>query len=164
MTTGEVLRAAVIEDPYDQLPKDALSDWMEEQGEDMEMVQAMRQGKDGDPGRVPVNDFDRGAIRELAQCRCRSHGSYDGRFARDIFQLVIQLNRRWLTAKQYMWVWVLLRRYRKQVKSSQHRAEAECRYQKYCRLLDLAWKPESFRHRTKKTTDQPTMFDGLNVD
>lgn len=139
------------DNPFSKVIRDIFADWLSEHG-DMEREAILRAGN------IPLTELDESAVRQLMYSRI-PRSSFDKRFSRNVASKVDMDLTPWLTPKQYLWLWVMLHRYRRSVKDAGIRGEAERRYDDYIKLLDMAWLKPNKRRRTKKTSDLTTLFD-----
>jgi len=138
------------ENPFDPVTRMVFADYLEENG-DMPRAELLRKGL------IPLIEFDLMAVANLAGCRF-APATWDKRFARDLDTRAKQEPPAF-TPKQYLWLWVLLRRYRKSVRSTLVRDEAERRYDRYVEMLDLGWVKPAMRKRKPRMNDQTTLFN-----
>lgn len=143
---------ALHDDPFDAATKLVFADWLEEHGDDPARAAQLRKGL------VPLTGFDEVAVADLASCRF-APATWDKRFARSLYDLCTEERPHAVTPRQYCWLWVTLRRYRKSVRTARVKTEAEERYDRYVKLLDLAWLKPAQRQRQRKTDDRITLFD-----
>lgn len=161
MTNGEVLWAAVRDNPFDELSKLMLSDWLEEQGDEPRYREDIAELR---AGRIPLTteqDYD--AITALMKATL---SRFDKRFISDAHRLFSRCQG--VTPRQFLWLWVLARRYRRQITLPTVLERAEQRYARYCHLLDLVWRAPAQRHLTAKNfkveMSACTLFDNLMCD
>lgn len=143
------------DNPFDADCRSILADMLEE-NDRIWQANALR------AGRIPLTGFDEIAARELGNCRF-APATFDKRFARDIFSRAAQTEPS-LTPRQWLWMWVLLHRYRKSVQNDRVKAAAKERYNRCIELLDVKHlKPTERRLTvpTQKVVLQETMFDGV---
>ncbi len=146
--------ARMQDNPFDADCRGVLADMLEENGRIWEPA-ALR------AGRVPLTGFDQVAAWELGNCRF-APATFDKRFANDISSRSVQ-DEPSLTPRQWLWMWVLLHRYRKSVKHSGVRTIAAERYNRCVELLDVKHLKPIERRLTVPTQEgflQATMFDG----
>lgn len=150
MTNRESFFASLQDNPFQPVTRAVFADYLDEDG-DMERAEQLRKGL------IPLTEFDEVAVACLASCNF-APATWDKRFARDLASRA-EAKPPALTPKQYLWLWVLLRRYRKSVRVERIRDEAERRYNRYVELLDLAWVKPTMRKRKPRMNDQTTLFD-----
>lgn len=146
--------ASLQANPFDPMTRAVFADYLEEHGNgesDLERAELLRKGL------IPLTGFDYMAARFLAGCNF-APATWDKRF---VLGLSERANERpiALTPKQYLWMWVLLWRYRKSVRVERVRAEAEKRYNAYIELLGLQHLKPADRRRKPKMNDATTLFD-----
>ncbi len=122
MPTADEFVAAIRERPLDDALCAAFHDWLEEQALHPDVVIHLR------AGRMPLTGLDEVAVASLYSCTFLP-GSWNKRFARDVYNVVVDrrevLAMAWLTPKQYACLWRLCWRYRRQIKNAAVLAEAE---------------------------------------
>ena len=161
--TFQALYAAFHEAPFSRSCAGVLADWCEENGGDLGQTWAgiLREK------RVPLTTFETLAAEALGRCSFAPR-TFDKRFGRSIADSVIDASvvRRWvpsLTVKQYLWMWILLRRYRRTVPKGEIVKEATRRYDKCIELLGIEHLKPLNRRLTVKNKAmrymQPTIFD-----
>lgn len=146
--------ASMQDNPFDADCRGVLADMIEENGKIWEPA-ALR------AGRIPLTGFDQAAAYELGNCRFMP-AAFDKRFARDISNHAAR-DKPSLTPRQWLWMWVLLHRYRKSVRNARVKAEAANRYNRCVELLDVKHLKPINRRLTVPTQEgflQATMFDG----
>lgn len=130
--TYTALLARVHENPFDEVALGVLADWLEEHG-DPRYVEVRK-------GRVPVNDEDVVAAYNLKSCTFLP-GSWEKRFARDMATATVLVNQ-CITPRQFIMLWLLCHRYRKQLQGLSGGlgvigvvAKTAARHETYSRLL-----------------------------
>lgn len=116
----------LIENPLDVDNRLVLADYLEEHCADEVRPEILR------TRRIPMEDSDTLAADRLYGCTFLP-GSWDKKFARTLFDLSLKPNG--CTPKQYLWLWVLCHRYRRQINHWGVKDEAAKRYDNYCDLL-----------------------------
>lgn len=143
------------DNPFDPMTRAVFADYLEERG-DTERAEQLRKGL------IPLTGFDEIAAACLCSCNF-APATWDKRFARDLGQRAAEKPPAF-TPKQYLWLWVLLRRYRKSVRVERVRDEAERRYNHYVELLDLKHLKPAMVKRKPRMNDQTTLFDETPLD
>ena len=158
MSDDETRRAfiqAIHADPFCAITRGVYADWLDEHGDDKRAL-ILRAGN------MPLTGLDEACAYELAHCRFGNE-SFDDRFSKAIVEEYTSRTPAWLTVKQWLWMWVLTRRYRKTVRNAGVKALAEKRYKHFCEVLDLDWlKPHERRLTVKNKARRymlPTLFD-----
>lgn len=157
MLSSDLITAAIAhmqDNPFDTERRCVLADMLEEN----DMIWAAKALRDG---LVPLTGFDESAAYQLGHCRF-APATFDKRFASDIFNRAAK-KEPCLTPRQWLWMWVLLHRYRKSVLSARVRKMAEARYNRCIELLDVKNLKPIERRLTVPTQEgflQATMFDG----
>jgi len=146
--------AQLHEDPFDPTTRAVFADYLEERG-DTERAEQLRKGL------IPLTGFDDMAVECLTSCNF-APATWDKRFASDLGARALEKPPAF-TPKQYLWMWVLLRRYRKSVRVKRVRDEAERRYNRYVELLDLKHLKPAMIKRKPKMCDVTTLFDELRM-
>lgn len=148
-----VFLEALAENPFDKMNRDVFADHLEECG-DVKRAMLLRNGF------VVMTPFDLDAAKTLRKCNF-APATADKRFARELGEWVLGNDNcpPNLSPRRYLWMWCLLRRYRRSVPTGSIKAEAEKRYEGYLKLLDLHRKKPQARQVTKKTDMRPSMFD-----
>lgn len=143
------------ENPFAAAPKLIFADWLDEHGEDAK-AERLRKGF------IPLEGYDRIAVVALSMCRF-APATWDKRFARNMAERLAEEEKDRLfacvTPKEFCWVWVLCRRYRRTLRHDRAKEIAEARHNRYVELLDLSWLKPAKRIRTKKTDDRQFLFD-----
>lgn len=153
MTTDDNAKAflqSLHDNPFNPVTRAVFADYLE-QNSDMERAEQLRKGL------IPLTEYDLMAVSYLANCNF-APATWDKRFARDLAARA-ESRPPAFTPKQYLWLWVLLRRYRKSVGSARVREDAERRYDRYVDMLDLGWIKPAMRKRKPRMNDQTTLFD-----
>lgn len=146
--------AQMQDNPFDANRRGILADMIEE-NDQIWQAAALR------AGRIPLTGFDSVAAYQLGNCRF-APATFDKRFARDIASAVAQ-DQPSLTPRQWLWMWVLLHRYRKSVGNANVKERAKRRYNRCIELLDVKHLKPIERRLTVPTQEgylQATMFDG----
>ena len=128
MTDIDTMLAKVHDNPFDETNRLVLADMLDEAGQP-ERADALRRG------RIPLTKVDSVASVCLGNCRF-APATFDKRFARDIASLARQANPS-LTPRQWLFMWLLLHRYRRSVNVERIKVLAEERYPRVVELLDL---------------------------
>lgn len=142
------------DNPFDADCRGVLADMLEENGRIWEPA-ALR------AGRVPLTGFDQAAACALGNCRF-APATFDKQFAITIEWLASK-DEPSLTPRQWLWMWVLLHRYRKSVRNDRVKTTAAERYNRCIELLDVKHLKPIERRLTVSTQEgylQTTMFDG----
>lgn len=119
--TGKAMLAMLHANPLDSVHRLVFADWCDENGEEW-AAKPLREG------RVPLQRLDCVAVEVLKSCRF-APATWDKRFARDLPNDAGRGAS--LTPRQYLWLWILLRKYRRSVTHDAIRAEAEKRNKPY---------------------------------
>ena len=129
MTDSDItaMLAVVHDDPFNETNRLILSDMLDEAGQP-ERADALRRG------RIPLTEVDSVASVCLENCRF-APATWDKRFARDIASAARQEHPS-LTPRQWLWMWVLLHRYRRSVNVERIKVLAEERHEKFRPLID----------------------------
>lgn len=123
------LLAVLHDDPLDQSTRLVFADWCEENGHEW-AAKPLREG------RIPLFPEDVKAVHSLKNCSY-APASWPKKFAHDL------PSEGSVTPRQYLFLWILLRKYRRSVHDESIRAEAEKRYQRYKALHEAGMvKPE----------------------
>lgn len=141
-TLTTIAIASMQDNPFDADRRGILADILEENDRIWEAV-ALR------AGRVPLTEFDKIAAVQLGNCRF-CPGTFDKRFAQRIFNSADD-EQSSLTPRSYLWMWVLLHRYRKSVKNARVKIMAENRYNLYIELLGVKHLKPIIRRLTTTT-------------
>ena len=152
---------AFDEQPFSKMRRGVLADYLEEYGGELgaEKAAILRNGD------VPMTDFARNAALALGGCSF-APATWDKRFARDIYSrvhaAVLGGKVPSLTTKQYLWMVILLWRYRRTADKC-YVKWAEKHYNRAVELLDIAHLKPLDRHlsgKRKGHTDTRTfLFD-----
>ncbi len=140
-------------DPFDKDCRCILADMLEDRGKIWEPA-ALRAGL------VPLTEIDKLAADNLYGCRIKYGPSKH--FVSDIYAIA-EKDHPSLTPRQWLWMWVLLHRFRRQVKHLGIKAIAAERYNRHIKLLDLNHIKPTNRQLTLVNYDaslNATMFDG----
>ena len=153
--TARVFMAQIQDNPLDKTTAAVFADWMEENGGDLRRVEQLRKGL------IPLTREDEIAVQVLGYCNF-APATFDKKFTSDLCARREKMRKNRepvaVTPKQYIWLWVLLWRYRRSVKPERFIEEAERRYNRYARLLDLPrFKPIKVR---PKPSDEQPLFEG----
>ena len=119
--------AVVHDDPFNETNRIVLADMLDEDGQP-ERAEALRRG------RIPLTEVDSVAAMCLGNCRF-APATFDKRFAGDIYSRARQEHPS-LTPRQWLWMWVLLHRYRRSVNVERIKVLAEERHEKFRSLID----------------------------
>ena len=128
MTDSDIaaMLAKVHDDPFNETNRLVLADMLDEAGQP-ERAEALRRG------RIPLTEVDSVASVCLGNCRF-APATFDKRFAGDIAAAARQENPS-LTPKQWLWMWVLLHRYRRSVHVERIKVLAAERYPRAFELV-----------------------------
>ena len=146
--------AKVHDDPFNETNRLVLADMLDEAGQP-ERAEALRRG------RIPLTEVDSVASVCLGNCRF-APATFDKRFAGDIYSRARQENPS-LTPRQWLWMWLLLHRYRRSVNVERIKVLAAERYPRVVELLDLNPVKLPERRLTKpvaKAWTTANLFDG----
>ena len=147
--------ANVHDDPFNETNRIVLADMLDEAGHP-ERADALRRG------RIPLTEVDLVASVCLGNCRF-APATFDKRFAGDIYSRARQKHPS-LTPRQWLWMWVLLHRYRRSVNVERIKVLAAERYPRVVQLLDLNHLKLPDRRLTKPVAKDWTtanLFDGV---
>lgn len=159
MIADELIGVAIArmqDNPFSSECRNILADMIEE-NDQIWQAKALR------AGRIPLTEFDQTAAYQLGGCNF-APATFDKRFARDISGRAAQAEP-CLTPRQWLWMWVLLHRYRKSVLHANVKARAKERYSRCIELLDLKHLKPIDRRLIVPTQElflQATMFDGIS--
>lgn len=142
MTDIDAMLAVVHNDPFDETNRLVLADMLDEAGQP-EKADALRRG------RIPLTEVDSVASVCLGNCRF-APATFDKRFAGDIYSRARKENPSF-TPRQWLWMWLLLHRYRRSVNVERIKALAAERYPRLVELLDLKHVKIPERRLTKPT-------------
>ena len=137
----DAMLAVVHNDPFNETNRLVLADMLDEAGQP-ERADALRRG------RIPLTETDSVASVCLGNCRF-APATFDKRFARDIASLARQANPS-LTPRQWLFMWLLLHRYRRSVNVELIKVLAAERYPRVVELLDLKHVKVPERRLTKR--------------
>ncbi len=141
----------VHDDPFCNISRGILADFIEEHRPiGIAAAESLRQG------RIPLLSFEIGCAKSLACCNF-APATWDKKFSYSIAERATSKGD--LTPKQYLWMWILLRRYRKSVLDPEVRKEAEARYDRCIELMDIQHLKSIHRRTDKKTDMNPNLFD-----
>lgn len=157
MTDSDVtaMLAVVHDDPFNETNRLVLADMLDEAGQP-ERAEALRRG------RIPLTEVDSVASVCLGNCRF-APATFDKRFAGDIYSRARQENPS-LTPRQWLFMWLLLHRYRRSVNVERIKVLAAERYPRVVELLDLKRVKIPERRLTKPTAKAwitESLFDGV---
>lgn len=155
MTDIDTMIAKVHDNPFNETNRLVLADMLDEAGQP-ERADALRRG------RIPLTEVDSVASVCLGNCWF-APATWDKRFAENIASAARQENLS-LTPRQWLWMWLLLHRYRRSVKVERIKALAEERYPRVVELLDLKHVKVPERRLTKPVAKDWTtenLFDGM---
>ena len=155
MTDIDAMLAVVHNDPFDETNRLVLADMLDEAGQP-EKADALRRG------RIPLTEVDSVASVCLGNCRF-APATFDKRFAGDIYSRARKENPSF-TPRQWLWMWLLLHRYRRSVNVERIKALAAERYPRVVELLDLNRVKIPERRLTKPTAKEwitESLFDGV---
>ena len=109
---------ALHANPLDTSHRLVMADWCDENGYEWAAGPLRK-------GRMPLFTLDTQAIVALKNCNY-APATWDKKFASQLEPV------EWsLTPRQYLWLWILLRKYRRSVRDAGIREEAEKRYEAY---------------------------------
>ena len=149
--------AKVHDDPFNETNRLVLADMLDEAGQP-ERAEALRRG------RIPLTEIDFLASACLGNCRF-APGTFDKRFAGSIVSVVRARDENpSLTPRQWLWMWLLLHRYRRSVNVERIKVLAAERYPRVVQLLDLNHLKLPDRRLTKPVAKDWTtanLFDGV---
>ena len=149
--TFKALLEAVRDDPFSKTNRLILADFVEEHRPiGMAAVVSLREG------RIPLLSFEIQCAKALGCCNF-APATWDKRFAYSIADRAT--SKYDLSPKQYLWMWVLLRRYRKSVKDDEIKKAAGERYNRCVELLDIKHLKPINRRTHKQTEMQATLLD-----
>lgn len=155
MTDIDAMFAKVHDNPFNETNRLVLADMLDETGQP-EKADALRRG------RIPLTEVDSVASVCLGNCRF-APATFDKRFAGDIYSRARKENPSF-TPRQWLWMWLLLHRYRRSVNVERIKALAAERYPRLVELLDLKHVKIPERRLTKPTAKAwttETLFDGV---
>ena len=155
MTDIDAMFAKVHDNPFNETNRLVLADMLDEAGQP-EKADALRRG------RIPLTEVDSVASVCLGNCRF-APATFDKRFAGDIYSRARKENPSF-TPRQWLWMWLLLHRYRRSVNVERIKALAAERYPRVVELLDLKRLKLPERRLTKpvaKAWMMANLFDGV---
>ena len=146
--------AVVHDDPFNETNRIVLADMLDEDGQP-ERAEALRRG------RIPLTEVDSVAAMCLGNCRF-APATFDKRFAGDIYSRARQENPS-LTPRQWLFMWLLLHRYRRSVNVERIKVLAAERYPRVMELLDLKHlkPPERWYLSRVQAWTTANLFDGV---
>ena len=126
VVSEQALIDMIRENPFDKDTRLVAADWFEEHG-NLPFAEALRVGK------IPLFALEVEAVAFLSGSNM-TPGSWDERFVRDLTSLV--------TPRQFIWIWLLVRRYRRQYPSGAVKAYSEANYKRFheLQMQDLVFK------------------------
>lgn len=120
------------DNPFDKTERLIFADWCDENGHEW-AAKPLREN------RIPLFMPDCIAIVELKNCAF-APATWDKKFARNLEPVNMSL-----TPRQYLWLWILLRKYRRSVRNQTIKEEAERRYKRYVALHETGIVKPTFK-------------------